>query len=278
MRFIPGPWGAAASVSIVLACTHGRSTAISMAPSARPVAAAAVLFVGADGALTLDARRMNEADLDRALRMDALDSPGRAVIIAGAPEARYGGVLRALELAGLAAAGPTTLAAPDLHPLTAFPAPTGEAGASYARVAIDADGRVWLDQSPVGDDDLAARARLLLAARRPLTIVVAADRRTLYGRVSAAIDVLRRAGVTDFLIASSAPEAPPPATDAPPPAPASVAARPPKPPHPRRRTSSCGTSISASAPASSATKRPCETSSRRRPPSATSRACACSFA
>lgn len=204
MRFINGHGGVAALVSIVSACAHAQGTAVSTAPVARPVAAAALLLVGADGALTLDARRVSEADLDRALRMDALYSPGRAVTIAGAADASYGGVLRALELAAFAAAGPITLAAPDLHPLTAFPRPTGEAGARYVRVTIDGDGRVWLDQALIGCDDLATRARALLAERRQWTIVVAADRRALYGRVSASIDALRGAGFTDFLITTAA--------------------------------------------------------------------------
>lgn len=209
MQFFKGS-GAAAMVVVGLACTHVRGTAASTAAVGRSNAPAAMLLVGADGTTTLDARRVSEADLERALQSVELSSPGRAVTVSGAAEARYGGVVRALELAALVAPGPITLAAPDLHPLTAFPAPTGAAGAHYARLVIDGDGRVWLDQSPVGDADLAARARDLLAASRPLTIVVAAERRVLYGRVSAAIDALRGAGVTDFLLATNAPEVPAP--------------------------------------------------------------------
>lgn len=215
MRADLGIRGTMALASIVLSCRYGRrpvayerGPVMVAAPNAQRDRAPAVLLIAADGALTFDARRLSEADLDRVLRMDALYSPGRAVTIAGAAEARFGSVLRALELASLAGTGSITLAAPDLHPLTAFPATTGEAGESFARVAIASDGQVWLEQSPVRDDDLVSRARDLVAARRVLTIVISADRNALHGRVSVVIDTLRRAGVADFLLTTAAPVTP----------------------------------------------------------------------
>lgn len=208
MRAIRGHVGAAAFASIAMACTHGRSGALSRPTVAQPVAAAAVVLVGADGALTLDARRVSEADLHRALQTESRGSPRRAVTVAGTAGARHGDVLRALDVVARAGAGAILLAAPDLHPLTAFPRPTGEAGARYVRLSVDGGGRVWLDHTPVGDGDLPERARDLLAAWRRLTVVVAADRSARYSRVSVVIDALRRAGVTDFLITNDAPAEP----------------------------------------------------------------------
>lgn len=119
--------GTSALVSIVLACTHGRSTEISRPTVAQPTA---VVLVGEDGALVLDARRVSDAELDRVTQTNGRAALGRNVTIAGATDARHGDVLRALEVVARAAPGPITLAAPDLHPLTAFPRSTGEVGAS----------------------------------------------------------------------------------------------------------------------------------------------------
>lgn len=109
-----------------------------------------------------------------------------------------------------------------------------EAGSATVLVAIDRDGRTWIDGQPVAsDDELAQR---LGARGAGGSVTLQADARVPHGRVLGVIDRLRAAGVTRVAFAASAASAasaaapPPPAEPEPAaPSPASTAEAPAEP-------------------------------------------------
>jgi biopolymer transport protein ExbD len=65
-------------------------------------------------------------------------------------------------------------------------------------VGVTADGRLHLNSVSLGDDELAGRAREALETAREKIVYLKADKDAAYGRVMAAMDALREAGIEDI--------------------------------------------------------------------------------
>ena len=63
-------------------------------------------------------------------------------------------------------------------------------------VAIDPQGRLYLDEQPVPDEQLAARLKAAARARPQTELQLRADRSVPYGRVAQVIDLAQQAGLT----------------------------------------------------------------------------------
>ena len=65
-------------------------------------------------------------------------------------------------------------------------------------VGVTADGRLHLNSVTLADDELASRAREALETAREKIVYLKADKDAAYGRVMAAMDALREAGIEDI--------------------------------------------------------------------------------
>jgi biopolymer transport protein TolR len=65
-------------------------------------------------------------------------------------------------------------------------------------VGVTADGRLHLNSVSLADDELANRAREALETAREKIVYLKADKDAAYGRVMAAMDALREAGIEDI--------------------------------------------------------------------------------
>jgi biopolymer transport protein TolR len=65
-------------------------------------------------------------------------------------------------------------------------------------VGVTADGRLHLNSVTLADDELANRAREALETAREKIVYLKADKDAAYGRVMAAMDALREAGIEDI--------------------------------------------------------------------------------
>ncbi|MDP3274474.1 MAG: biopolymer transporter ExbD [Deltaproteobacteria bacterium] len=85
---------------------------------------------------------------------------------------------------------------------------------AVANIGVNAEGAFFVDAQPVDDNALSAAMRSRLAQNPELRAIINADRNSVHGRVTHAIDVIRLAGVTRFAITTTqpadAPETPSP--------------------------------------------------------------------
>ena len=65
-------------------------------------------------------------------------------------------------------------------------------------VAVQADGRMFLNALEVPEDDLARRVTEALEAKRERIVLIKADEDAQYGRIMAAMDALRKAQIEDM--------------------------------------------------------------------------------
>ena len=65
-------------------------------------------------------------------------------------------------------------------------------------VNVTANGQLYLNSLPMGDDELADRAREALESAREKIVYLKADQDAQYGRIMAAMDSLREAGIEDI--------------------------------------------------------------------------------
>jgi biopolymer transport protein ExbD len=80
-----------------------------------------------------------------------------------------------------------------------LPAVGGEGAPSdIVTIAIDAEGRFFVDGEAVEPADIAARARARVEERPGATLVVAGDERAAFGPFMEAVGALQQAGLTDF--------------------------------------------------------------------------------
>jgi biopolymer transport protein ExbD len=88
------------------------------------------------------------------------------------------------------------------------PAPAAEAAPATIRLSIDAEGKVYLDNDAITDDQL--RARFLVAAKTsPVPEVhVRADKATRYERVAFVLSSAQQAGLTKIGFVTEPPASP----------------------------------------------------------------------
>jgi biopolymer transport protein TolR len=65
-------------------------------------------------------------------------------------------------------------------------------------VAVQADGRMFLNSLEVPEDDLARRVTEALEAKNERIVLIKADEDAQYGRIMAAMDALRKAQIEDM--------------------------------------------------------------------------------
>lgn len=74
-------------------------------------------------------------------------------------------------------------------------------------VSVGADGRAHLDQQPMSDTALAAALAVLAGRTPPVTVVLNADKSVSHERVVRVLDLTRRSGLRQVVLAVQAPPA-----------------------------------------------------------------------
>lgn len=86
-------------------------------------------------------------------------------------------------------------------------ASTGHEAPTVLAISVNREGDIYLDGSPLSLTELRARVREERTQRPDVTVVVAADRRSIHAHFVSVLDVLRQEGISRFGISvQSAPE------------------------------------------------------------------------
>lgn len=75
-------------------------------------------------------------------------------------------------------------------------------------VSVDREGRVFIDETPVSENDFRLTFSALVQSRRPKSVYLRADRRVPYGDVVRVLATIRVSGITDVGLVAEEEERP----------------------------------------------------------------------
>ena len=84
---------------------------------------------------------------------------------------------------------------------------TGDVEKSYARLTVNRDGRIFVDQTPVSYNDFRVTFRSLVTTRKPQGVYLQADTRVPYGQVVRVLAIIRGAGIQNVGLVAAEEEA-----------------------------------------------------------------------